>query len=152
MMNTGNLSEAWAHNLSLEQTPRTARKRVAHARWRNIELVEADVSEYAFPSGLAGILSTFALSLVSEYDEVIRRGAEALRPGGRMSLFDIKKPDSWPDWMVRFTAWINRPFGVSVDFADRHPWESIARHLDEVRFREYYGGYLYLSVGEAPRG
>jgi demethylmenaquinone methyltransferase/2-methoxy-6-polyprenyl-1,4-benzoquinol methylase len=129
-----------------------ARRRVAHEGWRNIELVEADVRDYAFPSGLAGILSTFAMSLVPEFDEVIRRGTEALRAGGRMALFDIKKPDGWPAWMVRFTAWINQPFGVSVDFADRRPWESIARHLEEVLFREYYGGYLYLSVGEAARG
>jgi demethylmenaquinone methyltransferase/2-methoxy-6-polyprenyl-1,4-benzoquinol methylase len=126
-----------------------ARRRVAAAGWRNIELVEADVKDYAFPSGLAGVLSTFAMSLVPEFDEVIRRGAGALRAGGRMALFDIKNPESWPDWMVRLTAWINQPFGVSVECADRRPWESITRYLREVRFCEYYGGYLYLSVGEA---
>jgi ubiquinone/menaquinone biosynthesis C-methylase UbiE len=129
-----------------------ARRRVEAAGWCNIELVEADAKDYTFPFGLAGILSTFAISLVPEFDEVIRRGAGALRAGGRMVLFDIKKPESWSDWMVRFTAWINQPFGVSMECTDRHPWESIRSYLEEVSFREYYGGYLYLSVGEATRG
>jgi len=129
-----------------------ARRRATAAGWGNIELVQADMAEYAFPSDLAGILSTFAISLVPEFDQVIRRSASALRAGGRMAIFDIKKPEHWPEWMIRFTAWINRPFGVSVECTDRHPWESLKQYLQEVSFREYYFGYLYLLVGEATGG
>jgi len=128
-----------------------ARNRVRAAGWQNVDLVQADLAQYTFPSEVAGILSTFAISLVPEYDEVIRRGADALRGGGRMAIFDLKKPEYWPDWLFRFTAWLNKPYGVSMELAYRYPWWSIRQYLREVLFQEYYFGYLYLSVGEAPK-
>ncbi len=127
-----------------------ARERVREAGWGNVELIQSDLAEYEFPSGVAGVLSTLAITLVPEYDEVIRRGAKALRPRGRLAVFDLKRPEGWPEFLVRFAAWANSPFGVSLELEDRHPWESIRRHLKEVLFREYYFGALYLSVGEAP--
>ncbi len=120
-----------------------ARNRVRAAGWQNVDLVQADLAQYTFPSQVAGILSTIAITMVPEYDEVIRRGADALRDGGRMAIFDLKKPEHWPDWLFRFTAWLNKPYGVSMELADRHPWRSIRQYLGEVLFQEYYFGYLY---------
>ncbi|HZD06099.1 MAG TPA: methyltransferase domain-containing protein, partial [Longimicrobiales bacterium] len=127
-----------------------ARERVAAAGWANVELVESDAAAFDFPSGTGGVLSMLALTLVPEYDDIVRRGAEALRPGGRIAIFDMKEPASWPRWLVRLVAWLNRPFGVSMDLADRHPWESVRGYLREIDFRELHGGALYLSVGERP--
>lgn len=68
---------------------------------------------------------------------------------GRPSPFSIsKRPPAWPEWLVRFGAWLNSPYGVSVELADRHPWEAVKRYLREVEFSEYYFDALYLSVGE----
>lgn len=125
-----------------------ARKRAHSADWRNIEFIQADIAEYEFPAGIAGVLSTFAISLVSEFDQVIQRGAAALPPGGRLALLDIKTPQHWPMWMARCTAWVNRPFGVTLETTYRRPWESIQRHLQDICYREYFYGYLYLSVGQ----
>jgi ubiquinone/menaquinone biosynthesis C-methylase UbiE len=125
-----------------------ARGRVQNAGWENIELVQVDLAEYDFPNGVSGILSTLAITLVPEYDEVIRNGSMALMPGGRMAILDFKEPENWPKWLVRFAAWLNKPYGVSLDLASRHPWESISRHLSVIKFREYYHGALYLSVGK----
>lgn len=125
-----------------------ARRRVQDAGWANVELVQADLSDYSFPSDVAGILSTLAITLVPDYDEVIRRGARALRPGGRFAIFDMKRPDHWPESLVRLVAWLNKPYGVSLDLADRHPWESVERYLRPILFREFYFGALYLSVGQ----
>lgn len=127
-----------------------AEARVRSTGWANVELVQADAAEYVFPSDIGGILSTLAITIVDEYDDVIRRGAEALRPGGRMALFGLKKPGGWPEWLLRLAVWVNKPFGVTLDYADRHPWESVQRHLREACFREMYLGAAYLSVGEAP--
>jgi demethylmenaquinone methyltransferase/2-methoxy-6-polyprenyl-1,4-benzoquinol methylase len=126
-----------------------ARERVENAGWKNVELVQADLAEYEFPSGISGALSTLGITLVPEYDQVIHNCVEALVLGGRLALLDFKKPEHWPEWVVRFVAWLNKPYGVSLELADRHPWESIRRYLSEVLFREYYFGALYLSVGEA---
>jgi demethylmenaquinone methyltransferase/2-methoxy-6-polyprenyl-1,4-benzoquinol methylase len=127
-----------------------AHDRVRAAGWQNVELVQSDLARYEFPAGVSGILSTFAITLVPEYDEIIQTGAQALKPGGRMAILDFKEPDDWPNWLVRLAAWLNKPYGVSLELADRHPWEAIRHHLDEVLFQEYYFGVLYLSVGLVP--
>lgn len=128
-----------------------AEKRIRHAGWKNVELVQADLAQYQFPSSIAGILSTWAITMVPEYDDVIRRGAAALRPGGRMAILELKMPEKWPEWLVRLAVWLNKPYGVSLELADRHPWEVVRRFLWEVSYREFYFGACYLSVGEAPK-
>ena len=60
-----------------------ARRRVEREGWNNVELVACDAACFDFPVGLGGVLSTFALSLVPEYDAVIEKGARALRASRR---------------------------------------------------------------------
>lgn len=126
-----------------------ARQRVRANGWDNIELVEADAASYHFPSRTNGILSTFAVTLATGYDSILRRAAGALVPCGRLAVMDLKLPERWPHWLVRLAAWANRPYGVTVELGIRHPWESIRRYTSEVLFREFYFGALYLSVGES---
>ncbi len=127
-----------------------ARARVERHGWRNVELACADVADYRFPSRVDGILTTFAITLSPAYDDAIRRGAEALAPGGRLAVLDLRRP-AWPEPLVRLAARLNRPFAVTVDLGERHPWESVRRYLREVCYREYYFGAIYLCVGERPR-
>lgn len=126
--------------------------RVRAAGWHNVQLVHSDADAYRFPADVAGVLATFTITLIPRYDDVIRRAAEALRPGGRLVVFDIKKPEGWPLWLVRLAAWLNKPFGVSLALAERHPWVPVKRHSAEVSFKTFYFGVLYLSVGEARPG
>lgn len=126
-----------------------ARRRVERAGWENVELVEADLTEYAFPHHLGGALATFALEMVPEYDAVIRRVADVLPPGRRLAVSGLKHPERWPRWLARVGIWLNRPFGVSEAYAALRPWESVRRHLREVEHREFYAGAAYLSVGES---
>jgi ubiquinone/menaquinone biosynthesis C-methylase UbiE len=72
-----------------------AAERVAANGWSNVELVKSDAAKYAFPSGLEGILSTFALTLVPDFDEVVRNGALALAQGKRFVVLDFKRPSGW---------------------------------------------------------
>lgn len=125
-----------------------ARERVAREGWTNVELVQADLAEWKFPVGVSGVYSTLALTLVPEYDMIIERASRALKPEGRLAVLDMKEPAGWPTWLVRFAAWLNKPFAVSIDLADRHPWESIRRYLIETEYKEYYFGALYLCAGK----
>ena len=125
-----------------------AERRVSQAGWDNVELVQADVADYEIGQGVGGVLSTIALTLVPEFDAVIEQASRVLSPGGRLAVLDLKRPEGWPEWLVRMGAWVNSPYGVSLDLADRHPWESVRRYLQEVEYREFYFGALYLSVGE----
>lgn len=129
-----------------------ARQRVKRFGWRNIELVEADLATYSFPSGMKAALATFALEMVPEYDTVIRRVAATLPPGRRLALFGLKVPETWPEWLIRFAVWLNKPFGASRNYASFRPWESVRRYMEMVEHQEYYFGAAYLSVGEAKCG
>lgn len=74
-----------------------------------------------------GVLATFALETVPEYDRIIERATASLSPGGRLALLGLKHPARWPDWLVEMGIWLNRPFGVSRDYAALRPWESVRR-------------------------
>lgn len=53
-----------------------AQKRVERADWKNVSLVQMDAAKFAFPAQAHGIISTFALTLVPEYDRIIHNGAQ----------------------------------------------------------------------------
>lgn len=125
-----------------------ARRRIARNGWWNIELVQSDAAAYAFPDRTDEVISTFAMTLIPEYERVIRNGSAVLSPGKRFVVLDFKQPEHWPMWLIKFFVLLTRPFGVSLDLAERHPWESIARHLHMVRFEEFYFGGLYICTGE----
>jgi len=126
-----------------------ARRRVERAGWRNVELVHSDAAEFAWPTRVDGVLSTYALTLVPELDDVIRRAAAALGRGKRMVVVDFKAPERWPRWVLRAIVPLLRPFGVTLGLAERHPWESMRRHLATVEVREHYLGTTYVASGES---
>lgn len=139
--------------IGIDQSAEMLAQAGLHARrqgWSNVKLVETDAAGYAFPERVAGILSTYALTLVPSYDDVIRRGAYALIPGGRFVVVDIKVPRAWPDPMLRLVARLCHPFGVTLAQGARHPWESLARHLRLVVMEERYLGTTYIAAGERP--
>jgi len=72
----------------LDQT----RKRVTENGWKNIELVQSDFTEYQFPDGLDGIFATGALQYSLQYDQIIKRGYDALKSGKNFVVFDFKMP------------------------------------------------------------
>lgn len=124
-----------------------AANRVERKGWKNVELVHADAASYQFPEHVDAVVSTFAITLVPEFDEVIKHGAEALAPGGRFAILDFKQPVWAPLWLVKAFVWITAPFGVDLGMADRHPWESLERYLPGSTFRELYFGFTYLATG-----
>jgi demethylmenaquinone methyltransferase/2-methoxy-6-polyprenyl-1,4-benzoquinol methylase len=126
-----------------------AHRRVARAGWRNVQLVRSDAAAFAWPPRVDGVLSTYALTLVPEFDEVIRRAAAALGPGGRMAVVDFKAPEGWPRWVLRALVVLLQPFGVTLGLAERHPWESMNRHFGSVEVREHYLGTTYVAIGES---
>jgi demethylmenaquinone methyltransferase/2-methoxy-6-polyprenyl-1,4-benzoquinol methylase len=125
-----------------------ARQRVAENGWSNVDLVLSDAASFQFPAGIDGIISTFALTLVPEYDQVIWNGSQALAPGKRWVVLDFKLPANRLASLAPLLAFLTRPFGVRLEMASRHPWESMERYLQHIRLIELYGGFVYIAVGE----
>ncbi len=126
-----------------------ARQRIAAERWANVELVQSDAADFAFPSGLSGIISTFALTLVPEFDAVICRGSAALLAGKRWVVLDFRLPDNRLVWLApSLERILTRPFGGTLDMAGRHPWESMQKYLRNVTMKEVFLGFAYIAWGE----
>lgn len=127
-----------------------ARQRVAKNGWRNVSLIQSDATEYVLPPGVNGVLSTFALTLVPEFERVTKQVAQALAPAGRFVVLDFKQPKQWPLWIIKLGVWITCPFGVSLDLAQRKPWETMRRVFSDLKMQECYGGFVYIATGVKP--
>ena len=126
-----------------------ARRRVEDEGWANVELVQSDAAQYQFPTDVSGIMSSFAITLVPEFDQVIRNGCKALSPGKRWVVLDFKLPTQpLLRLFVPLVVFVTRPFGVRIEMAERHPWESIDRYLVNTTLTALYMGMAYMAVGE----
>lgn len=126
-----------------------ARQQVAQAGWKNVELVQGDAENYVFPRDIDGVISTYALTLSTDYEKVIASGTQALKTGRRWVLLDFKAPNDWPRWLVRLGMLLIRPFGSRMYMVDRHPWEVFPKYLHKVTMRNFYLGVVYIISGEA---
>jgi ubiquinone/menaquinone biosynthesis C-methylase UbiE len=130
-----------------------ANARITAHGWSNVELIKSDAAIYGFPKVVDGILSTFALTLVPGFDEVIRNGAVALLPEKRFVILDFKRPSGW--FMNKaapiLAQILTGPFGGSIEMAARKPWESLEKHLTLIQFTELYMGGAYIAAGEKGR-
>lgn len=129
-----------------------ARQRITEQGWRNVELIQSDAAQYAFPEAVDGLLSTFALSLVPEPDRVIESGAAALNPGKRWVVLDLKMPDNWLRHFWPIILPIVKPFAVTENLVERRPWqiihEAMDEYLDSVRFDNLYLGFAFITTGQ----
>lgn len=124
-----------------------ARLRVERAGWSNVELVQGDAAEYVFPKSTKAVLSSFAITLVPEYDRIIKQASQALLPAGRIVILDLKQPEHLPLWLTKIGVLLTKPFGVSLDLAARQPWNSVHRYFESVTMRQLYFGFVYLVCG-----
>ena len=125
-----------------------ARERVRDRTDVMVDLVEDDVAEMDLPADTRGVVSTFALEMVPDYDAVVRRTVDVLSAtGGRIAVIGLQRPPRWPAWAVRLGIWLNTPFGVNPAYQEQQPWRSVRRHGREVTHEAALLGVVYLSVG-----
>lgn len=75
---------------------------------------------------------------------------DARTSGGRIAVGGLRRPDGWPEWLIRAGEIVNRPFGVSRAYEDIQPWRSVEAHAEGVRYEAYLLGAAYLATGQAP--
>ena len=135
-----------------------ARQRAVRHGWSNVELVQSDAADYEFPAPVDGILSTYALMMVDQYDQLTERGCFALRQGRRFAVLDQKLPPPPASLLVPLVDCASRWFPYSRAIKRRWPylrtvterrlWESIRKHAGNVRVEAFYFGFVYVAVGE----
>lgn len=128
-----------------------ARRRVEKEGWQNVELVQSPAIDFTFPPEVDVIFSSYALTLVPEYDEVIRRGTEALKTGGRWGVLDFKLSTLWKNRLIAppLAFFMVRPYAGTLEMARRRqPWKVMESCLQIRHFEEFYMGFVYIAIGE----
>lgn len=115
--------------------------------WSNVELVCADMAEFALPPGTGGVCAAFSLEMVPDYQGLVRHLARSLPAEGRLSVLGLKYPESWPDWLVRMAIFINRPFAINPAYAKQRPFETMQALFSSCSYREWLWGAAYLCTG-----
>lgn len=132
-----------------ESMLREAGNRLSKQGWEDdVTLIQTDAARYRFPEEMSRAISTFAITLIPEYETIIQRVSESLGAGGRLVILDLKKPERWPDWLLRAAVTLTRPFGVTLDLAERKPWVAMEKHFSDVTYEELYGGFAFLAKAE----
>ena len=128
-----------------------AQERIENNGWSNVSLVQADAAEFAYPTEIDGILSTYAMSHVPEAARAIAHGAAALSRGKRWVVLDLKVPDNVPRWLAQLGIALGRPLGSIDEWVGRRPWESlrVAMHdeLTDLSWTELFFGTAFLATG-----
>ena len=129
-----------------------AKQRIEKHAWENVELVHSDALAYPFPTGVDGIISTYALSLIPEAPVILERAIQALKPGGRLSLIELQIPDDWPQWMTAVGLWLTGPFAITDEWLAHRPWKDIRQKiqsgLDDIQIEEKYLRTTYIISGK----
>jgi demethylmenaquinone methyltransferase/2-methoxy-6-polyprenyl-1,4-benzoquinol methylase len=133
-----------------------ARRRAQNHGWSNVDLVLSDVRSFRFPGSTAGILSTYALSIMPNVEDVLERGKHSLKVGGRLSVLDLQVPERVPSWLVPLLMLLVKPFGATMDWVWSKPWEKIQKQMVElfahVETKTFYAEVAYLITGIVGRG
>lgn len=138
------------HILGLDLTPgmlREAQTRVQKNGWKNVELVQADVADFDFPAPIDGIICSYAISLMPNFEEIIQKSATVLREGGRIALLDVRYTGGKNRFLNAAVRFLTRAFGSSDEVLRRRPWEAMSKHFSKVEVTNLYLGFLYIAVG-----
>lgn len=124
-----------------------ARRRARRHGWRNVELLQADMTEIALLDPVDAVLATYALSLVPDWERAWARAVEATRPGGRMAVVDMQLPVG----VARVVAPLAR-LACAAGGADihAHPWTAVERDCTDVTAVGLRGGHVQVRVGTRP--
>jgi ubiquinone/menaquinone biosynthesis C-methylase UbiE len=133
-----------------------ARLRVANEGWKNVELVQADAASYEFPAQVNGILSTFALTFISQAKLVIQNGCRALAPLGHGSCWTWPGPTDGPcGYTTSCSSSASLPMASPGEVVKRRPWQTVwstmQQYLVEVEWQPFWMGFFYLAWGKQPK-
>lgn len=135
-----------------------ARTRVERAGLTNVRLIEADASDLVLPPGsFDRVLCAHALSVIPRSRQALHGAVNALKPGGRLVVLDMKRLAPPVASLQPIYDQVLNPLYEQLAYQLACAWPSreivteMRRVLGDVQVEEHLGGALYLAWGERPR-
>lgn len=132
-----------------------AQQKIIENNWKNVELINADASEFVPSEKVDGIITSFAVSLSPNLETILQKYFNILKPNSKFVILDLKLPDNfWGKFKFLFMP-VVKPFGVTDYHIKQKPWETIIRffnkNLYNVNKEELFAGFSYIISGTNKR-
>lgn len=135
---------------------RQARRKADRQGWDNVVLVQADATTYGVDDVQRRIragggrpladaaLATYALSLMTPWEQAWHRMLDLTAPGGMVSVVDMQEPEGPYRAMVPLARLACRLGGADIN---AHPWEAVERDCTGVVAHSARGAHLQIRTG-----
>lgn len=136
--------------VAVDYSPEMVARAASRARdlgWNEVDVVRADASSVAFaPGRFDAALASLSMSVLPDPDAAARRVRDALAPGGRFVVLDLRRVPDGPLRIVnplleRFYRWFAN-WNADADVLD-----ALRTTFADVEVEEtYFGGAAYRAV------
>lgn len=131
-----------------------ANRRVKRNDWKNVQLVEGDVTEVTLPPADV-VTFSYSLTMIPNWFLAIDRAMQLLKPGGTLGIVDFYVARKYPDTDRRPHTWFTRhfwPFWFGMDniylSSDHIPY--LSQRLCDLEISEHRGKIPYLPLLNVP--
>lgn len=130
-----------------------ARERMVREGWKNVELVQADVTEVTFDPTLFSLFDagfcTLALSIIVEWRRVYENFVSFIREGGTVVIADMQLASGWRGLLNPISVLASVPFGGTYEghAASQAIVDLMRESLHDVRKEEFLLGSYFFALG-----
>ncbi len=135
---------------------RQAHRRIARARWENVDVVRADATTVSpeqlanhFPCGdevrpVDAVLFTYTLSIMADWRSAWRSAIAIARPGARIAVVDMTLPIGAAALLSPLARAACALGGADLR---AHPWQAVEQETHDVDAWSLRGGHIQVRAG-----
>jgi ubiquinone/menaquinone biosynthesis C-methylase UbiE len=130
-----------------KKTLTLAHNRILRHNWTNVSIHKMDGPEFTTETLFDAALCTFAIEIVTPYKETIHTMINSVKSKGRIGYIGFKYSKN-PFMKILNPLWkMSCIAGGGADLERSIP-EYLRQNLNEVLFKEVYGGFYYIGIYE----
>jgi len=130
----------------------SAREKIRKYNWNNIELIEADITQFKnfdktnFDSGVC----TLGLSIIPEYKKAYKNLLGCVKKGGEIIIGDMQLASGWLARLNPFTILLSKKFGGSYEGHQNSLdlYQLMEKELANVKKQEFFFKAYYCCIGK----
>ena len=129
-----------------------ARSRIAKHQWSNVEVIEASAQDVRLAGTFDAVLM-FAVPDIYASEEALENIFPHLADNARVVAFGAKKVrHGWGKGLYPMLRLVICKLSFpTTPIPDEQPWRLLAKRLEKVDAKEYFGGLMFLISGSAVR-
>lgn len=128
-----------------------AKQRVSDFGWKNVELIQADVTTFDTPdkSGADVGVCTLGMSIIPDFEKAYLNLLSQVKSGGEIIIGDMKLASGWKALFNPLTVFLAKRFGGTNEGHQNSQQliSLMSQNLEDVRLHEYFMGAYFYCIG-----